>query len=124
MVGEDKIDEITSEALTGLLKLKRDPNYRNDSHTKAYRYKSSYQRNILLKVSEITSYPCSLTRKNLGILLNLNSRSVQIWFQNRRQTFRENESKRSNDNVNNFKNKEQTIPLNKLISFCLETNKK
>lgn len=72
------------EAALGLLKLKRifrDKTYREQG----YRYKNEMQINVLNDVLQITPYPNAQTRDSLGILLNLNPRSVQIWFQNARQ---------------------------------------
>lgn len=80
------------EAVLGLLKLKRiykDKTYREQG----YRYKTEMQVNVLNDVLQITHYPSANTRDSLGILLNLNPRSVQIWFQNARQANERNMSR-------------------------------
>lgn len=72
------------DASLGLLKMKRifkDKTYREQG----YKYKSDLQLKVLNAVLRLTPYPGSQTRDSLAILLNLNPRSIQIWFQNARQ---------------------------------------
>lgn len=72
------------EAMLGLLKMKRI--FRDKTYNEqGYRYKNWLQVRVLNDVLELTPYPSAQTRDTLGILLNLNPRSVQIWFQNARQ---------------------------------------
>lgn len=87
------------EAVLGVLKLKRifkDRTY----FEQGYKYKSDLQIRVLNEVLEITSYPGAQARDTLAILLNLNPRSIQIWFQNARQS---NERKISKDEVRSRK---------------------
>ncbi|KAI4291675.1 hypothetical protein PAPHI01_0949 [Pancytospora philotis] len=76
--------ELDYDALLGLLKLRR---YHNESAYigHSYRYKSMHQLRVLYGILKLTAYPNWQTRDTLGILLNLNPRSIQIWFQNMRQ---------------------------------------
>lgn len=72
------------EAALGILKFKRifrDKTYKEQG----YKYKSEFQLKVLNDILKITPYPGSQTRDSLAILLNLNPRSIQIWFQNARQ---------------------------------------
>ena len=72
------------EAALGLLKLKRifrDGTYQEQG----YKYKTSLQTNVLNDILQITPYPNAQIRDTIAVLLNLNPRTVQIWFQNARQ---------------------------------------
>lgn len=72
------------EATLGLLKFKRI--FKNKTYREqGYKYKSEFQLKVLNDILRITPYPGSQTRDSLAILLNLNPRSIQIWFQNARQ---------------------------------------
>jgi hypothetical protein len=53
---------------------------------KSHRQRASpYQRSMLEQVMTFTCFPSTRLRKKLAELLGMNPRSVQIWFQNRRQ---------------------------------------
>lgn len=76
-----------ADCILGLVKFKRI--YKNKTlHSKMYKYKTPFQLRVLWSVFTITSYPTSRTRESLAILLNISIRSVQIWFQNARQSRR------------------------------------
>lgn len=110
--------EMDFEAVLGLLKLKRifrDKTYREQG----YRYKTEKQNKVLTDVLKITPYPNAQTRDSLGILLNLNPRSVQIWFQNARQG---GEKQMSRDELR--MNKESTnVDLNTLLEIFMRHNR-
>jgi len=75
----------TYEATLGILKLRRifkDGTYQDQG----YKYKSDFQIRVLTDILKITPYPGAQTRDTLAVLLNLNPRSIQIWFQNARQS--------------------------------------
>ena len=77
-----KVDDI--DAVIGLLKIKRILKDRTYVEY-GYKYKTELQTKMLTEILKITQYPNSSTRETLGILLNLNPRTIQIWFQNARQ---------------------------------------
>lgn len=117
-MGNDNKKDKTCEALLGLLKLKRDKTQMFVRPT-VYKYKSDFQRKVLCQVYNITPYPSSLTRNDLGILLNMHPRSVQIWFQNSRQSFKESHDVKSNSGTP--KSKEKDVPISLLFQFCIES---
>lgn len=55
--------------------------------------KSQLQQNVLKQVYEITNFPSTETRNELALLLGIPQRSIQVWFQNRRQITRKNKEK-------------------------------
>lgn len=60
--------------------------------------KSQLQQNVLKQVYEITNFPSTETRNELALLLGIPQRSIQVWFQNRRQITRKNKDKPGNEN--------------------------
>lgn len=80
-------NSMEADCILGLVKCKRI--YKNKTlYSKMYKYKTPFQLRVLWSVFNITSYPTSRTRESLAILLNISIRSVQIWFQNARQSRR------------------------------------
>lgn len=75
------------DPLLGLLKLRYD--VRPDIRDEKIR-KSDLQTSALLRLFNLTNFPCTSTREQIAIFLGLPQRSVQIWFQNRRQATRKN----------------------------------
>lgn len=73
------------DPLLGLLKLRYDN--RTDTRDEKIR-KTDLQTAVLLRLFNLTNFPCTTTRENIAIFLGLPQRSVQIWFQNRRQATR------------------------------------
>ncbi|EJW04431.1 hypothetical protein EDEG_00008 [Edhazardia aedis USNM 41457] len=63
--------------------------------------KSAYQQNVLRMVYEITNFPSTETRNELALLLGIPQRSIQVWFQNRRQIAKKKESKSYDSSSNN-----------------------
>ncbi|EOB12095.1 Homeobox protein HD-4 [Nosema bombycis CQ1] len=82
-----EMDEREADCVIGLVKFKRI--YKSKTlYNKMYKYKTPFQLRVLWAVFEITSYPSSSSRESIAILLNISIRSVQIWFQNARQSRR------------------------------------
>ncbi|KAF9764040.1 Homeobox protein HD-4 [Nosema granulosis] len=120
---DKEVDELEAESVLGLLKMKRSVHDRL-SRSKNYKYKSPYQLKVLYRVYSMTSYPSSKTRNDLGILLNMHPRSVQIWFQNTRQNTKDNNGNLEiKYNHNSSKNKEKDISVSHLLEYCIEENK-
>lgn len=119
---DKKNDEAEAESILGLLKMKRTMGDKQ-SQSKNYKYKSPYQLKVLYRVYSVTPYPSSETRNDLGILLNMHPRSVQIWFQNTRQN-----SKDGSGSIEikhgGQKSREKDISVSQLLEFCIEKNKK
>lgn len=80
-----KNKNMVADSIVGMLKLKYDHNYSNISDKTR---KTELQTNVLTKIFLISNFPSSETREEIAILLGLSLRSVQIWFQNRRQASR------------------------------------
>lgn len=74
------------DAIVGILKFSSD--CRRKSFVGEKVKKSQLQQNVLKKVYEITNFPSTETRCELALLLGIPQRSVQVWFQNRRQITR------------------------------------
>ncbi|KAI5169247.1 hypothetical protein PAEPH01_0566 [Pancytospora epiphaga] len=120
-IADDQGDGHTTkdyEAMLGLLKLKRMRKSRR-YNVHGYHYKNELQLQVLNDVLKLTLYPTSQTRNALGILLNLNPRSVQIWFQNARQI-----SERSVRNESKTQRISKNIDLDTLISIFLKNTRK
>lgn len=118
---DKKNDEIKAESILGLLKMKRTVSNRL-SRSKNYKYKSQYQLRVLYRVYNVTPYPSSETRNDLGILLNMHPRSVQIWFQNTRQNSKDGSGSIEFKQSGGQKSKEKDISATQLVDFCIETN--
>lgn len=71
-------DEKKLNAVLGLLKLKG----RNKCDGK----KNLYQNLVLRRIFKIIKYPSQQTQRDLSIFLNLNEKSIKLWFQNERQS--------------------------------------
>ncbi|KAI5152439.1 hypothetical protein ENBRE01_2831, partial [Enteropsectra breve] len=77
----DYFDKYKAEAALGLLKIKR--MFKDRTYVEhGYTYKTNLQLKVLNAILQRTAYPSSETRENIAIVLNMNPRSVQIWFQN------------------------------------------
>ncbi|KAI9276564.1 hypothetical protein BY458DRAFT_505364 [Sporodiniella umbellata] len=67
----------------------------DDEPVKAKRRRAnSEQLQVLNRVFDRTFFPSTQVRAELGRQLNMNPRTVQIWFQNRRQAMRTKERQR------------------------------
>lgn len=74
-----------ADSLVGILKLR----YENEnlfSNDKIR--KTDLQTSALIELFKISNFPSTETREEIAILLGLPQRSVQIWFQNRRQQYK------------------------------------
>ncbi|KAM0686706.1 hypothetical protein COBT_002067 [Conglomerata obtusa] len=91
-------NENEADAILGLLSLKYDGNIgkKRDAN---YKYKTDFQLKMLKEVYKITQYPSTDTRTNIGILLDMQPRSIQIWFQNMRQTQKDDCSKENSSEI-------------------------
>ena len=84
------IVELFSDALFGLIKLKK------EGKTLPNRNKKTNGQNYELRgVFNKIKYPSTDTKKDIGTLLNLSLKSINVWFQNERQTIRCNKNNRS-----------------------------
>lgn len=71
--------------------------------------KTLLQQSVLKSVYEITNFPSTETRNELALLLGISQRSVQVWFQNKRQI-----SKRKDSS----KNPKEKLFVNEYNRFC------
>ncbi|WUR02782.1 homeobox domain-containing protein 1 [Vairimorpha necatrix] len=75
-------EELKIQAALGLCLLK---NGFESSHTKR-KQKSKIQTFTLSEVYNITMYPSYQTKIDLAFMLNLNLKTITVWFQNKRQS--------------------------------------
>lgn len=66
--------------------------------------KTNLQQAVLKNVYSITNFPSTETRNELALLLGISQRSVQVWFQNKRQISKKREGTRSSSNEKQFIN--------------------
>lgn len=66
--------------------------------------KTNLQQTVLKTVFEITVFPSTETRNELALLLGISKRSVQVWFQNKRQISKKKDTHRSNGGDKHFFN--------------------
>lgn len=67
--------------------------------------KTNLQQAVLKSVFEITNFPSTETRNELALLLGISQRSVQVWFQNKRQiSKKKHANSRSGGNEKHFIN--------------------
>ncbi|KAM0687702.1 hypothetical protein COBT_001055 [Conglomerata obtusa] len=88
----DEQKSLEADAICGLLKftgLRRKRSYVGEKVKK-----SQLQQNVLKKVYAITNFPSTETRNEIALLLSIPQRSVQVWFQNRRQICRKKDKDR------------------------------
>lgn len=84
-----KVTEIEAMALIGIMKLK---NSTLDPYELKRKQKSHRQYKVLEDVFEITMFPTERTKIDIGLLLGIPQRAIQVWFQNRRQRYRNEET--------------------------------
>lgn len=75
--------ELIVQAALGLIKLNRMG--KEDDFDFMRNKKTEFQNAVLKEVFILTKYPSSQTKSDLSILLDLSSRTIQIWFQNERR---------------------------------------
>lgn len=99
---------LEADALCGLLKF---IGMRRRKHFVGEKVKKSQlQQNVLKRVYDITNFPSTETRNELALLLGIPQRSIQVWFQNRRQITR--------------KSKDKPILINEYNKFAAERDDK
>lgn len=79
-------DEKESIAIIAMLQLTQDGMAKQE---KVNVQKNEYQTSVLTKVFEISRFPSEENKKDLGYILKLSYRTIQVWFQNRRQRDKE-----------------------------------
>lgn len=77
-----KMKKIVADSIIGILRLKN--SQKRDFNVEKIR-KTSLQKRVLLEVYKLTDFPSTNTREELALLLGLPHRSIQVWFQNKRQ---------------------------------------
>lgn len=102
--------EIQVQAALGLCLLKNGSDGGSMSRSK----KSRIQSLTLKEVFSLTMYPSSQTKVDLTILLNLKIKTINVWFQNERQS-----EKVSLIEEKNFSKRSQKIELNPLILYSI-----
>lgn len=85
-------NELEADAILGLLLLKYNGKI-DKKREYNYKFKSGLQVSMLKKVFKMTQYPSTDTRLNIAILLDMQPRTIQIWFQNMRQAVKEESPK-------------------------------
>lgn len=80
MTQEFNNKEMHIQALLGILVLKH---YMNKKNIKKRR-KSKFQKTFLQNIFQLTKFPSYETLLDISILLNLDSNSINVWFQNTR----------------------------------------
>ncbi|EPR79657.1 Homeobox domain containing protein [Spraguea lophii 42_110] len=98
------------DAAVGLLKL--DYIYRMKSIYGLKTKKTMLQQEVLKEVYKLTSFPSTETRIEMALLLGVTQRSIQVWFQNKRQMAKRKKR---------FKNEDQEKYVNEYNKF-LEKN--
>ncbi|KAM0675271.1 hypothetical protein GVAV_001096 [Gurleya vavrai] len=69
---------------------------------------------MLKEVYKITEYPSTETRYNIATILNMQPRSIQIWFQNTRQSSKELDLPISDTSTSNKKDTKGVIEDNQI----------
>lgn len=87
LFGTSEMKELVADSILGILKLKR--LQRKDIGIEKVR-KTSLQKRVLQELYKYTDFPSTTTREELALLLGLPYRSIQVWFQNKRQKHRKN----------------------------------
>ncbi|KAK1347667.1 homeobox domain-containing protein [Hamiltosporidium tvaerminnensis] len=87
--GDKDKKELIIDAAIGLLKfsyMKRRKMYYGEKIKK-----NKFQQDVLNSVYEVSSFPSTETRCEIALLLGIPQRSVQVWFQNKRQLSKKRE---------------------------------
>lgn len=87
MIKDIDRQELTIQAALGLVKLSKDG--KEDECDFMRNKKTDFQNTVLKDVFELTMYPSSQTKIDLSIMLDLSTRTIQIWFQNERRNRKE-----------------------------------
>ncbi|WUR02644.1 homeobox domain-containing protein 5 [Vairimorpha necatrix] len=82
--------QLYSEAIIGLLKLKKE-----DKRPPNRNKKTRVQNYVLRAIFNRVKYPTTDVKSDIGVLLNLSLKSINVWFQNERQTVKCDKSDRN-----------------------------
>ncbi|ELQ75703.1 Homeodomain-like protein [Trachipleistophora hominis] len=138
--GNIKMKELLADSIIGILRLRN--SQRHEFGLEKIR-KTSLQKRVLQEVYKLTDFPSTNTREELALLLGLPHRSIQVWFQNKRQKNRQTSSISEKDSLINKENVHKveqnteygsiatldtyeisTCKLIEIIEFCQEEEKK
>lgn len=78
--------DLVSDGVVGLIK------FMNQTKN-LVKKKTHFQRAVLEAIYEITQYPNKSTKENLSLILNLDCKVINIWFQNRRNFMIQNKAR-------------------------------
>lgn len=134
-----KMKELLADSIIGILRLR---NFQRREFSVEKIRKTSLQKRVLQEVYELTDFPSTNTREELALLLGLPHRSIQVWFQNKRQKNRKMPciiDKETLGNKENNHRSEQSVDINsvamldsyeiptfkliEIIEFCQEEEK-
>ncbi|KAF9764295.1 Homeobox protein HD-8 [Nosema granulosis] len=87
MIQDINRQELTIQAALGLVKLSKEG--KEDECEFMRNKKTDFQNTVLKDVFDLTMYPSSQTKMDLSIMLDLSTRTIQIWFQNERRNRKE-----------------------------------
>ena len=90
--------ELIVQAALGIIKLKKSGKEENLDLMR--NKKTLFQNTVLKEVFKLNKYPSTQIKIDLGILLDLSIRTIQIWFQNER---RNKKQECKEDDRNNYK---------------------
>lgn len=79
--------------------------------------KTRFQRDVLRKIYQITPYPTSENKIDIGILICLSPKAIDTWFQNKRHI-----SKGKNQKIDELIDS-RTISLETIISIVNDTKR-
>ncbi|KAK6090508.1 hypothetical protein P3W45_000605 [Vairimorpha bombi] len=101
-------EELHAQATLGLLLMKNGSEGGN-----TLRSKKSFIQNLVLKeIFKLTMFPSSQTKIDLSILLNLSRKTINVWFQNERQS-----EKVSLTNTETLTKRSEKVEINALILY-------
>lgn len=106
-------------AALGLLKLIREKEDPKGSYMRTR--KTTFQMMVLKEVFRITQHPSTSTKMDLGLMIRLPFKAIQIWFQNERSK-KENERKMRNRSGTKAENIDPT-KLMKIIRKVTERSR-
>lgn len=78
--------DLEADAVIGLVKLKRIKNRSQFYKRKSFNT-SNFNTNVLIRAYQISNFPSLYARKDLGYVLDMSARSIQLWFQGIRRDY-------------------------------------
>lgn len=90
------------DAAIGLLKMSALRRQRTSFGVKVK--KTLLQQTVLKSVYKITNFPSTETRNEIALLLGISQRSVQVWFQNKRQISKKRDATKKINSEKHFVN--------------------